>query len=105
MGDQVIPANDILRVGKKNWGGRVMLDDVGMHVGNLSLQQGETLPQKQANKPYCVSLYKNQQHMVNQSQHGTSLTSSAASLKATMQCDALIYLQQGASLTPSIYSG
>lgn len=42
--------------------------------------------------------------MVHPSQHGASLTRSAASLAATAQCDALIYLQQGAPPAPSIYS-
>lgn len=41
LGDQVIPTNDTLREGKKKNGrGRVMLDNVGMHVRNLSFQHG-----------------------------------------------------------------
>lgn len=36
FGDQVIPTNDTLREGKKNRGGRMTLDDVGVRVGNHS---------------------------------------------------------------------
>lgn len=41
LGDEVIPTNDTLKEGKKKNGiGRVMLDDVSMHVRNLSFQHG-----------------------------------------------------------------
>lgn len=79
-----------------------MLDDVGMHVGNLSLQHGQILKFNQTNKTYYFSFYRKWQHMT-QSQHGPSLTSSAALLNTRMQCDALTYLQQEAPLMLSIY--
>lgn len=108
LGDQVIPTNDTLREGKKkkNGSGRVMLDDVGMHVRNLSFQHGAD-PAVKSNK--LTNLF--QFFAENSSIRWIRISmapvwgqSCSIAKRSKMQCDTLISPQQRASPMLSIYS-